>query len=143
MCNDRKNTIPSVNGRDGIFAKSSKTSWQRGQLWNSQNPECGATSPPNRKIPAILVPPCVQNVPEKIGEASSAGYTYTKRKASQKAFKDQVEWPHLRPCLVPSWCGASRFFWKCCWPRTYESRTCFIQRVDVCWIQTVITTIQK
>jgi len=29
---------------------------------------------------------------------------------------DQVEWLHLRPCLVSSWCGASRIIWNCCQP---------------------------
>jgi len=28
---------------------------------------------------------------------------------------DQVAWLHLRPCLVPCWCGASRTIWNCCW----------------------------
>jgi len=27
----------------------------------------------------------------------------------------QVEWLHLRTCLVPSWCGASRTISDCCW----------------------------
>jgi len=31
--------------------------------------------------------------------------------------KDQLDWLHLRPCLVPCWCGASRTIWNCfcCW----------------------------
>jgi len=29
--------------------------------------------------------------------------------------KDQVAWLHLWPCLVPSWCGASRTIWDHCW----------------------------
>jgi len=38
-------------------------------------PECRATSP-NKTVLATLVRPCVQNVPETIGGASSAGYTH-------------------------------------------------------------------
>ena len=67
--------------------------------------KCRATFP-NREISAMLVRPCDHNVPRKLGEASPAGYTH--RKATQKSSKDQVEWLHLRPCSVPSWCGASR-----------------------------------
>jgi len=40
---------------------------------------------PNREILATLVLPCVQNVPRKIGEASSAGYT--QGKAAQRSSK--------------------------------------------------------
>jgi len=57
------------------------------------------------------------NVPGKTGEASPAGYTHGK--AAQRSSKDQVEWLHLQPCLVPSWCGATswcganRTIWNC------------------------------
>jgi len=27
-----------------------------------------------------------------------------------------LEWLHLQPCLVPSWCGASRTVWDFSWP---------------------------
>jgi len=27
-----------------------------------------------------------------------------------------MSWLHLGPCLVPSWCGASRTMWDCYWP---------------------------
>ena len=27
----------------------------------------------------------------------------------------QVEWLHLQPCLVPSWCGVIRTVWSCSW----------------------------
>ena len=37
------------------------------------------------------------------------------RKAVQSSSKDQVEWLHLWPCLVKSWCGASTTTWDCCW----------------------------
>ena len=30
--------------------------------------------------------------------------------------REGVEWLHLRSCLVPSWCGASRTIWDFCWP---------------------------
>ena len=42
---------------------------------------------------ATMARSCDQNIPGKIGEASVL-------------VKDQVTWLH--PCLVPSWCGASR-----------------------------------
>jgi len=58
------------------------------------------------EIPATLVWPRFQKVPGKIGEAGLAGYAH--RKATHSSTKDQVEWLHLRPCLVPSWCGTSR-----------------------------------
>ena len=49
-----------------------------------------------------------QNVPGKNGELSPSGYSlYTPWKAAQ------VAWLHLRPCLVPSWCGNSRTIWNC------------------------------
>jgi len=97
------------------FLQSSrwKTSRQSAQLRNSQSPECRTTSPPNREIPATLVRPCVQNVPGKSGETRPAGYT--PGKAVKRTPKGQVEWLHLRPCLVPSWCGASKTIWDCCW----------------------------
>ena len=42
------------------------------------------------------------NVPGKIGDtATPAGYTCGK--AARRSSKDQVEWLHLQPCLVPSW----------------------------------------
>jgi len=41
---------------------------------------------------------------------------YTHWKAAQRSSKDQVAWLHIRPCLVPSWCGANRTVWDCCWP---------------------------
>ena len=51
--------------------------------------------------------------PGKDWKAGPAGYTH--RKATHSPTKDQVEWLHLRPCLVPSWCGTSRTTWDCCW----------------------------
>ena len=67
--NDWKSDIPSPNGRDGIFAKSSRcdTSWQSAQLWNSQSPECWTASP-NRKISTKMIRPRDQNVPGKIAK---------------------------------------------------------------------------
>ena len=62
---------------------------------------------------AVLIRPCVQNVPGKNGELSPSGYSllYTHGKAGQSLSKGQVAWLHLRTCLVPSWCGASRTIW--------------------------------
>jgi len=54
-----------------------------------------------------------QNVPWKNGEASASAYTHGK--AAQRLSKDQVEWLHLWTWLVPSWCGASKNIWDCCW----------------------------
>ena len=34
-------------------------------------------------------------------------------KEAQKSIKGQVEWPHMRSLLVPSWCGASRTVRDC------------------------------
>jgi len=42
----------------------------------------------------------------QIGGASAAGYA--QGKTAKKSTKDQVTWLDLRPCLVPSWCEASR-----------------------------------
>jgi len=36
-------------------------------------------------------------------------------KSAQRSSKDQVEWLHLRPCLVRSWRWATRTIWNCCW----------------------------
>jgi len=46
-----------------------------------------------------------QNVPGKIDEASPAGHIHGK--AAQRSTKDLMEWLHLRPDLVLSWCEAS------------------------------------
>ena len=69
---------------------------------------------PNREIPATLVRPSVQNVPEKIGETSTVGYTQGKE--AQRLPKDHVEWLTSPTLLGPSWCGASRTIRYCCWP---------------------------
>jgi len=40
---------------------------------------------------------------------------YTQGTAAQGSSKHQVEWLHLRPYLVPSWCGINRTirdYWK-------------------------------
>jgi len=57
----------------------------------------------------------VSNVPGKNGELSPSGYRLHPRERGPKFVQDQVAWLHLRPCLVPSWCGASRTIWDCCW----------------------------
>ena len=102
--------------RPGIVPPSLRPWWytsrQSAQLWNSQSPECRTTSP-NWENTTTLVRPCIQNAPRKTGEANPAGYTHGKR--AQMSSKDQVEWLHLQPCLVPSWCGASRTIWNACW----------------------------
>jgi len=83
------------------------------QLWKSWNSQCQVTCP-NREISAMLVRPCVQNVPGMTGEASPVGYIQGKE--VPRSLKDQVEWLHLQPYLVSSLCGASRTLGDCCWP---------------------------
>jgi len=55
-----------------------------------------------------------ENVPGKIGKASSAGYTHGK--AAQTSAKVQVEWLHPRHALVPSLCRVSSVIKDCCCP---------------------------
>ena len=86
------------------------TSQQSAQLWNSQSSDCQTTSP-NQEIPAMLVRPSVQNAPEKVGDTCPAGYSH--RKTANRLLKHQVEWLHPRPCLIPSWCWASKTIWDC------------------------------
>ena len=61
-----------------------------------------------------LIPTWTQDDPWSTVEASPAGHTHGK--VAQRSSKDQVEWLHLRSCLVLSWCGANRNIWNCCWP---------------------------
>ena len=63
----------------------------------------------------MLIRPCVQNFPGNNSGLSPSGYSLHPREAVQSLSKDQVTWLHLRPCLVPSWCGASRTIWNCFW----------------------------
>jgi len=83
------------------------------QLWNWYRPESPATSR-NREISATLVRPCAQNIPRGIGEERPSGSTHGQ--GAHRSSKARVEWLHLRPCLVPSYCGASRTIWDSCWP---------------------------
>ena len=62
-------------------------------------------------VVSAICPAC----PTKIGKARRAGCT--QEKAAQRLSKDKVEWLHLRPCLVPSWCGISRIIRDCWIPR--------------------------
>jgi len=104
----------STSGRDGILRKV-RSATLRDKVHscdNLQSPECQA-APPNREIPDTSVRACVQNPLENIGETSPAGYTHGK--AAQRLTKNQTELLHFRPCLVPSWCGASRTIWNRCW----------------------------
>ena len=82
---DWKKIVKRTNGRDGIFAKSSRcnTSWQRAQVWNPQSPGCQATSP-NREIPAMLVRPCVQNAPRKEWRTKSFKFQSTPTESCSK-----------------------------------------------------------
>jgi len=64
------------------------TSRQSAQLWNSQSPECRTTSP-NWENTTTLLQPCIQNTPQKTGEASPAGYAHGK--ATQMSPKAWVE----------------------------------------------------
>ena len=60
-----------------------------------------------------MVGPCVQDVPQKIGKASPAGYTH--QKEAKRSTKGQVMWLHVQSGLVPSRWGASRIIKYCCW----------------------------
>jgi len=62
----------------------------------------------NRKVSATFIQPRCQNIPGKTGGALHAGYTHGN--VAQRWIKDQVAWLQLRPCLVPSWRGASKTF---------------------------------
>jgi len=88
--------------------------WQTAQFWNLQNPGCQATST-NRKIPAMLVQPCIQNVPGKNGELIPLGYSLHPWQSDPEFIRWPGVWLHLQPSLVPSWCGASRTISNCCW----------------------------
>ena len=78
----------------------------RSQVWNSWSPGCQGTSP-NREIPAMLVRPCIQNALGNNGKLSPSGYSLHPRKSGPEFLQG--------PCLVPSWCGATRTIWNCCW----------------------------
>jgi len=76
----------------------------------------------------MLFRPCVHNAQRKIGEASllasPAGYTYGK--AVKRSPKDWVVRLHLRPCLVPFWCGTSRTALAGCWSwGAFIPKVCF------------------
>ena len=63
-------------------------------------------------IRSAMCPKC----PRKEWRTKSLRTTvYTHWKAGQSLSKDHLAWLHFRPCLVPSWCGASRTTWDCCW----------------------------
>ena len=62
-----------------------------------------------RKLQYHFIGPHEQNSLEIIGEASPSVCTYGQ--TTQNLTKDWVAWLHLRPCLVPSCCGASRAIW--------------------------------
>ena len=106
--------MTSTSARDGILRRVRSVTFvrQSAQLWNSESPECLATST-NREIPATFVRLCDHNVPVKIGKASSAHYTTVK--LSSGCTRTTCLWLHLRPCLIPSWRGASRTICECCW----------------------------
>jgi len=56
--------------------------------------------------------------PERAGKdwrSKTFGLVITRGKIVQKSSKHQVAWLHLRPCLVSSWCGASRSIFDCYW----------------------------
>jgi len=92
-----------MNGRDRIFAKSSRcdTSWQRAQV---ESLGCQAASP-NREIPAMLIQPSVQNVPGKKGELSPSGTVLTTPTGKRPKVCPRTRWCDYisnlaRPVLV-------------------------------------------
>jgi len=58
----------------------------------------------------------VQHDPRKLARHVQLVKPTGKRPRAQRSSKAEVEWLHLRPCLVSSWCGTSRSIWHCCWP---------------------------
>jgi len=88
-----------------IVGKSGNLVWWKGKIFKKVKNHCLAT----------LVLPFVQNVPGKVGEASSASCPDGNAVHRGRPRSRWRSWLHLRPCLVPSWCGASRTIWYCCW----------------------------
>ena len=101
LCNDWKNGIPSANGRDGIFEKRSPCaiSRQKAQPWNSQNPECGVDSPPNRETQLRWFGH-VTRMHSKDWRMQVLCLLHHGNGAQMSA-NDQREWLHLRSCLIP------------------------------------------
>jgi len=52
--------------------------------------------------------------PKVCGKLSHSGYRLLPWESSAKCFQRPKKL-HLRPFLVPSWRGASRTIWDCCW----------------------------
>ena len=100
----------------GIFAMSPwcDTSGQSAQLWNSQSPECGITSPRNwdsTDINISVSSMCLECPYERLARQVQLV------KPTEKWFRGHpslgvVNTVQLRPLLVSSWCGASRTFWN-------------------------------
>jgi len=65
----------------------------------------------SEQISDMMVRPRDQNFPGNSSKACPLGYNHGK--AAQMSTKDQEAWLHLRPCLIPSWCGARRTIWDC------------------------------
>jgi len=104
---DWSNIISSASGRTGMFAKSPccDTPRQSAQLWNSQSPECRTSFSSKSRNPMLR---WFGHVPRQVVLAKP-------RESGPESSKDQVEWLHLRPYLVPSCCGVNRITWNCCW----------------------------
>jgi len=77
ISDDWKNTDKRTDGRDGIFAKSPRCdiSLQGAQVCNPWSPQCQQDTSPNRKIPAVLVRPCISRMSQK--RATSVGLQST------------------------------------------------------------------
>ena len=86
-----------------LWSSRCDTSRQNAQLWLCKALNCNHFSSESRD-PSYPIRPSLQNVQEKF--ASPVGYTHGK--VAKSSPKDQVERLYLWPCLVPSWCGASR-----------------------------------
>jgi len=69
-----------------------------------------------REISDTMIRPHHQNT---LCKASPVGYI--QGKALQISIKDQMEWPHLPSCLVPSWWEASRITRDCWKPWGFSS----------------------
>ena len=65
---------------------------------------------PNWQIPAMLVGPCIQNVPGKNEVLRDTVDTHGE--AAQRSPKGHMAWLHLQPRLVPCRCGSQQKYLK-------------------------------
>jgi len=84
----------------------------------SVKPSMSTSHFPESRDPSYVNSAMWPECPEKDwGSKSFRLQSGTHGKTAQSSSKDQMAWLHLRPCLVPPWCGASRTIWDFCWSR--------------------------